>query len=725
MRPTDIEKLVTVGGVSVHPDGTRAVLAVGHPSLVADANVSQLWELPVTRGEAEGGGADAPPARLLTRGRGDAAPQHSPDGRLLGFLRAPGPGTPAQLFVVDERGGEPVQVTDQPLGVLDFTWFPGSDRVAFVAAVPEHGRYGTVEGLGADAEPPRRITTTRWTQNGRGYTDARAHVFVVDVPDVDAEPWYEPAPSAGPAGQATDGATDDAPSRPQRFATPVRLTSADADHGAPVVTPDGSAVLVLASLHETADLDLRTDVWSFAVPETRPEEPDAKAAPDEKAAPDAPVVPVRVTGDEPLGVGAVGVDGQGRVWFAAQDLGPDGTDFVARQGALYVVEDGAVRRVTDPDEHDVAAFARLVLTADGDAVVRDVARGRVPLLRVRADGIVTEVVGGDVEIGAFDVGGDVLVWSGATQDTVGALGALDLAPVTVDPSAVTGAADAAWSDDVLVPEDLVAAVGAPPLAPATGPEGPREEEHPSADGYPVHGWVAVPQGEGPHPVLLMIHGGPFAQYGVGLFDETQVYVGAGYAVVYCNPRGAAGYGQAHGRAIKEAMGTVDLDDVLAFLDGALAAHPELDGENVGILGGSYGGYLTAWTIAHDHRFRAAVVERGFLDPETFIGTSDIGAFFSEAYTGTDRAHRATQSPQEVVGQVTTPTLVIHSEQDLRCPLSQAERYYLGLRRAGVDAELLVFPGETHELTRSGRPRHRVERFDAILEWFGRYLPVAR
>ncbi|MES1212428.1 MAG: prolyl oligopeptidase family serine peptidase, partial [Leifsonia sp.] len=243
------------------------------------------------------------------------------------------------------------------------------------------------------------------------------------------------------------------------------------------------------------------------------------------------------------------------------------------------------------------------------------------------------------------------------------------------------------------------------------------------DGYPVHGWVAMPAGDGPHPVLLNIHGGPFAQYSVHLFDETQVYVDAGYAVVYCNPRGSAGYGEPHGRVIKDAMGTVDLHDVLDFLDGAIAEHPQLDGARVGILGGSYGGYLTAWTIAHDHRWAGAIVERGFLYPDAFIGTSDIGSFFSAAYTGDSAEHRATQSPQAVVTQVSTPTLVLHSELDLRCPLPQAESYYSSLKRNGVAAELVIFPGENHELSRSGRPRHRRQRFEIILDWWSRMLPV--
>jgi len=193
--------------------------------------------------------------------------------------------------------------------------------------------------------------------------------------------------------------------------------------------------------------------------------------------------------------------------------------------------------------------------------------------------------------------------------------------------------------------------------------------------------------------------------------------------VMCNPRGSAGYGEEHGRAVRHAMGTVDMTDVLDFLDGAIAANPTFDGSRVGIMGGSYGGYLTAWTIAHDHRFAGAIVERGFLDPEGFVGTSDIGSFFGDEYVGTDAAAIARQSPQAVVGQVRTATLVVHSAEDLRCPLSQGERYYAALKRGGVETELLIFPGENHELSRSGRPRHRLQRFEAILDWWARYLPI--
>jgi dipeptidyl aminopeptidase/acylaminoacyl peptidase len=674
MKIADLELLTSVGTPTVSPDGSRAVVEVSHPSFDADSNVGQLWEVPLDAADA-GRDALAERPRRLTRGAGDSSPQFSPDGALLAFLR--GADGPPQLVIVDARGGEPITLTDQKMGVGEFVWAPDSATIVYSARVAEPGRYGTVEGLAAPAEPARRITTLKYKANGLGFrNDRRSQLFVVEVPSIDSEPIYDRAPLASDADT-------DAP-KPTKVPESRQLTDDDADHGAPRMTPDGTHVLFVAPLHEGSDLDLRDDIWMLplAVPK--------KGAPR----------PVRRTGPDPLGIGDLAVGQDGRIWFTAQDLGPDGSDFVAKNGALYLIDGDTVSRLTDPADHDLADAA-ITLETPHTALVVDTAKGRAPLLRVDDQGAITVVTPGDVEITGHAIGGGSVVVSLASPGSFGELALLE-------PQADGGL-------------ELLTDFGA--RLREKGLVTPVELTVAGRDGYPISGWVAVPAGAGPHPVLLNIHGGPFAQYGVHLFDETQIYVDAGYAVVYCNPRGSAGYGEAHGRAIKDAMGTVDLHDVLDFLDGAVAAHPELDGARVGILGGSYGGYLTAWTIAHDHRWAGAIVERGFLDPDSFIGTSDIGSFFSTAYTGDSAEHRATQSPQAVVGQVTTPTLVLHSELDLRCPLPQAESYYSSLKRNGVDAELVIFPGENHELSRSGRPRHRRQRFEIILDWWSRMLPV--
>jgi dipeptidyl aminopeptidase/acylaminoacyl peptidase len=675
MKIADLELLQSIGRPTVAPDGSRAVVEVSHPSFEADQNVGQLWEVPLDGADA---GKDAPAAgpRRLTRGAGDSSPQFSPDGTMLAYLRAEA-GSP-QLVVIDARGGEPLTLTDQKLGVHEFVWAPNSATIVYSARIAEPGRYGTVEGLVPVAEPARRITTLKYKANGLGYrNDRRSQLFQVDVPSIDSEPIYDRAP-------LPSDAAGDAP-KPVKVPESHTLTHADADHGTPRVTPDGSQLLFVAALHHGSDLDLRDDIWMLPL-----------GGWSDGRGPD----PVRRTGPDPLAIGDVAIGPDGRIWFTAEDLGPDGTDFVAKNGALYLIDDETVSRVTDPTEHDLANTAVTVETA-GSVLVADTTHGRAPLLRVDDQGAVSLLTPGDIEVTGHAIGGGAVVVALATPSSIGELAILE-------PEAAGGLEPLTDFGAPLRARGLVTAI---------------ELTVAGRDGYPVHGWIAIPTGEGPHPVLLNIHGGPFAQYSVHLFDETQVYADAGYAVVYCNPRGSAGYGEAHGRAIKDAMGTVDLTDVLDFLDGAIVAHPELDGARVGILGGSYGGYLTAWTIAHDHRWAGAIVERGFLDPDAFIGTSDIGSFFSAAYTGDTADHRATQSPQAVVGQVTTPTLVLHSELDLRCPLPQAESYYSSLKRNGVEAELVIFPGENHELSRSGRPRHRQERFEIILDWWSRMLPV--
>lgn len=660
MRAADLDLLVGVSTPTVHPGGGRAVVAITHPSLAADATVGQLWTIPL-------GGRAAP--KLLTRGFRDTAPQFSPDGRLLAFLRAE-PKRPPQLHVVDAAGGEPVAVTDRKLGVTEFAWSPDGRSLAFVSRVPEQGRYGTVEGIDPNGEPARRIDTLKYQANGLGYTvDRHAHIFLVESPDV----WSAPAPTPVPNA---DGSTDPAPG----VSESRQLTDGPYDDGAVSFSPDGTRIAFVSARHASRDSDLRSNVFTIPVDGGEPRD---------------------LTG--PHGSFSV-VDARfgngGALFYTAQDVGESGRDFVARNTALYVIdaEGDAPRRLTDPETVDFTESA-IAPVGDDAVLLQDRRRGALVLTRVDTAGESRRLTGDDTVVGGAGVAGDTIVVAFADARTSGDVALVDDAGLR----RLTDLSAPLRERGIVEPVELT----------VTG-----------RDGYPVHGWVFVPEGEGPHPVLLNIHGGPFASYTGALFDEAQVYVAAGYAVVQCNPRGSAGYGQEHGRVIRQRMGTVDLHDVLDFLDGAIAETPGLDADRVGIMGGSYGGYLTAWTIAHDHRFAAAIVERGFLDPDYFVGTSDIGSFFGDEYTGTDPELMRSQSPQAVVDQVRTPTLVLHSSADLRCPLGQAERYYAALKRRGVETELVIFPGEDHELSRSGRPRHRRERFDVILDWWARHLPSA-
>ncbi|UVY84607.1 S9 family peptidase [Brachybacterium sp. NBEC-018] len=668
MELTDIDLLTTLSRPSLSPDGSFVVYATSRPDLRADRAVGQLWRLDL---EAPGD----PEPRRLTRGIADSAPQLSPDASTIAFLRPDDRGA-RQLHLLDARGGEPLRITDRPLGVQAFSWLPDGGRLALLSREPEPGRYGTVEGLGPAAEPPRRITGIRWHANGTGYTvDRPTQVLLVEA----ADPAGEPAYPAAPHPSRPTGATPAVPH------PPVALTDSPAEHSALAVTADGAAVVVARTAYESDRRDHRTELLSLPVDGSAPT--------------------VLLTREDGLAVLASAVAADGTIAVLAS--APEGGRYeVAPDVSLWLLEEGGPRRITDAETLDVASAGPELLPLGEDLLLRSASRGRVRLLRVGRDGTVRPLVDGDVAVRAVAAvtapEGERILAMLAAPDTPGRL-------VAVDP-------DGAGAP----PRTLLDTGGA---LRAAGLVLPQEIEVAGSDGYPVHGWVTTPPGDGPFPTLLMIHGGPYAAYDVAVLDEVQVLVGAGYAVVHGNPRGSAGYGRAHGRAVRRAFGTVDQQDVLTLLEGALAADPRLDAERLGIMGGSYGGYLTAWTIAHDHRFRGAIVERGFLDPLSFQGTSDIGTSFGDAYIGTSPEDIARQSAFDAAASVRTPTLVIHAERDLRCPLEQGTRYYSALRRAGVEAELLIFPGEDHELSRSGRPRHRAERFEAVLEWWSRHLAV--
>ncbi|WP_169582595.1 S9 family peptidase [Microbacterium thalassium] len=659
MRADDIEKLISVGRPAIAADGSFAIFATSRPDLTANRGVGQLWRVDLPDGTP----------RRLTRGVADSGPRLSSDSTRVAFVRGDAKGRP-QIFVIPAHGGEPVQATDAPSGVETFAWAPDGRSFAYLARVPEPGRYGSVEGLDASAEAPRHITGIRWHFNGLGYfADRPAHVFVVTVPETDAEPFYEPAPAVLPEGEQP-------PKKPVVGAEPRQLTEGSASHSGLAFSPDGAEVLTTVDEIESTRRDLRTRLIAIPVDGSSPREVLSREA--------------------GLSVFDLDVAADGTVALLAHEVGEDGVDFIAPGVGLWLAEGVGPRRLTD--EESINLGDGHITPVGDDFLVQDATRGRMRLLRVTRAGDVSEVLAGDVEVTGHAAAGGVVVAAVSTPESFGEL-------VLVEGGK----------------SRTLTAFGA--AAAASGIALPTELTVDGRDGYPVHGWVATPAGEGPFPVILQIHGGPYAAYGVHLFDETQVLVDAGYAVVYSNPRGSAGYGRAHGRSIRQAMGTVDFHDVIDFLEGAVAADARLDGSRVGVMGGSYGGYLTAWVIAHDHRFAGAIVERGFLDPATFQGTSDIGTFFGDEYVGVSVADIARQSPMAVVDKVTTPTLVIHSELDFRCPLEQATRYYAALKRNGTEAEMLIFPGENHELTRSGQPRHRVQRFEAVLDWWNRKLPV--
>ncbi|OAT83110.1 peptidase [Bacillus sp. MKU004] len=247
------------------------------------------------------------------------------------------------------------------------------------------------------------------------------------------------------------------------------------------------------------------------------------------------------------------------------------------------------------------------------------------------------------------------------------------------------------------------------------------------DGLPLQGWIMKPVNfsEGnKYPLIVEIHGGPHTMYGNTFFHELQLLAGSGYGVLYINPRGSHGYGQAFVDAVRGDYGGGDYRDIMAAVDYVLEEYKWIDDSRLGVTGGSYGGFMTNWIISHSDRFKAAVTQRSISNWISFYGVSDIGYYFSEWQMKCELHDIETlwkHSPLAYVKNIHTPLLILHSEKDYRCPIEQAEQLYIALKRDGKQSRFVRFPESNHNLSRTGRPSLREARLQEIIDWFDRYL----
>jgi len=667
VQPSDLTRLRLVAAPRVSPDGSQVVFVMKEAGEKNEVQ-SSLWLVPVS---------GAAPARPLTSPGKDSLPCWSPAGNRIAFVGERVKGRP-QVYALRLDGGEPAPLTDFPEGkIRAVKWSPDGTllAVAFRATAPQWTQREIDERQKNGLSDPPRVADRMWYRlDGDGYFEAqRYRLHVVGS-------------AGGPARMVYD--KDAMGMFDFDFAPDSRrlVIASNRDRQA-MIRPWKDELLVL---------DLRS---GRATPV-----PGLPEGPKEKVlwSPDGTALAY---------AGRRGKDGS----YGTENL----ELFICpaaggRARSLTAATDYCLLAVilTDTAEAEFspwfhwAADSRAVYAQigwRGETHVAAVSRRRGEPVRFLTRGAATHLAGNlsaDGRVLALTRGDMV-----APQEVCAGLvrsGALELRQLTD------------FNRPYLKSVDLAR---------------PRPHWVRAADGTRVQLWVMLPPRSAPGrgrrlPAVLAIHGGPHAQYGCAFFHEFQMLAAAGYAVFFANPRGSKGYGRDHCAAIRGAWGTADWTDIRAVIE-FMKAHPRVDPSRMGVMGGSYGGYMTNWVIGHCHDFAAAITDRCVSNLVSMAGTSDWMEAPDRYFPGNfwDRPQaRWDQSPIQFFGNVKTPTLVIHSEGDLRCNIEQGEQVFAALLLRGVPARMVRYPRSTsHGMSRSGPPDLRLHRLREILEWWARHL----
>jgi dipeptidyl aminopeptidase/acylaminoacyl peptidase len=598
----------------------------------------------------------------------DSSPRWSPDGSKIAFLSNRGGATQSHLYMIPTNGGEARKVSDIRGEFGDFVWSPDGRHIVFTFRKTdeeeiEREKNEESKKLGVIA---RKIDRVFYREDGHGFfPKERWHLWSIDI-------------QSGKAKQLTDGNVF--------------------DEGYLALSPDGKLLAFLSNRSPDPDLDPEA-IDLFVMPSSGGEMRGIPTPIGGKSHP--------VFSPDGKSIAYFGSEGRGR-WGQNGKVWVVPTDGSGPPSDLTGVYDIDVPGWTINDLGG-ATIMPAAWSPDSARIYFQVARhGNSQLYSVSLDGTGLAVIVSDVGvIGAFsfDERHSVMAYfhGSATDPGQVVVRSLENGSTRVRSSA---------NRRVLAKVEL----------------GNIEETwFKDAEGGDLQGWILKPPGFDPtrkYPAILEIHGGPHLQYGSFFMHEFQFLAAHDYVVFYCNPRGGQGYGEKHALAIENDWGGADYDDLMAWTDFVLEK-PYIDASRVGVTGGSYGGFMTNWTIGHTNRFRAAVTQRCVSNMISMYGSSDFNWSFEREMGGRppwdDVENYWRQSPMKYIGNAKTPTLVIHNENDLRCAIEQGEQVFTALKRLGVETAMVRFPDEFHGLSRSGRTDRRIERLNSILGWFDKYL----
>jgi dipeptidyl aminopeptidase/acylaminoacyl peptidase len=656
----DLYRFQIIMGPRLSPDGRYVVFTLQRVDQKTEKKHSNLWLAPT------GGGQ---PRQFTYGDQVDSQPRWSPDSREIAFLSNRKDEKQSQIYIIPVDGGEARPLTDLKGDFGSFDWSPDGRQLVFNfrktdQAELEREKDEQKKKLGV---VERHITRLMYKGDSEGFLpQERWHIWTVNA-------------RTGRAKQLTEGDLYNEQS--------------------PAWSPDGQSIVFISNRTEDPDRTWDQDDL-FIIPAQGGDLRKIETTPGPKET-------LRFSPD-------------GR-WLAYYQSG--GQHDLWRNNNLWVVPvDGQGQAKNLTEAHDLNAGQETTNDIDKLQVmpptwspdsqtlyIQHPCHGDTLLKSISLDGSTVQTVIGErgvVGDFTFDRDHTRLAYLHGRIDSLAQLWLCNL-------SGGQTRQLTRFNQDILRNVDL----GKVEEVWFTGP-----------DGNDLQGWILKPPGFDPnqkYPSILEIHGGPMAQYGHFFMHEFYYLAAHGYVVYFSNPRGGQGYGEAHTKAIYNDWGNRDYADLMAWVD-LVVQKPYIDPERLGVTGGSYGGFMTNWIIGHTDRFKAAVTQRSVSNTVSMDGSSDLGHIWSALF-GPDRPFWNDldtywrQSPLKYFGNVKTPTLVIHSEQDLRCSIEQGEQVFVALKKLGVDTEFVRFPDESHGLSRGGRTDRRIARLNHILRWFERYL----